>query len=80
MCCAKTDYLPTHSCRSKVAIQKAAGDFYAAVIDDKIVVKIGPGDWSPRRHGIKLEGKPTKLACSGFQFAVWEGDLDSPSS
>ena len=27
--------------RSKVTIQKANADFYAAVIDDKIVVKIG---------------------------------------
>ena len=33
------------SCRSKVTVKKAAGDVYAAVIDDKIAVKIGPGDW-----------------------------------
>jgi len=33
------------SCRSKVSVKKAAGDVYAAVIDDKLAVKIGPGDW-----------------------------------
>ncbi|KAF5840255.1 glycoside hydrolase superfamily [Dunaliella salina] len=64
--------------RSKVHIHKAAGDFYAAVIDDKIVVKIGPGDFTPRRVGIKLNGgKEPKLACSGHQFAVWEANEEA---
>jgi alpha-amylase len=28
-----------------VTVRKAAGDVYAATIDDKIAMKIGPGDW-----------------------------------
>ena len=31
----------------QVRIVKASGDLYAAVIDDKVAMKIGPGDWSP---------------------------------
>lgn len=60
------------NCRSKVAVKKAAGDVYAALIDEKIAVKIGPGDWSPNQSSIKVKGKDMKLACSGNGFAVWE--------
>ena len=60
----------THS--SKVMIKKATNDVYAAVIDDKIAMKIGSGDWSPRSNGIKLSGNDPKIACSGPNFAVWE--------
>ena len=28
-----------------MTVRKAAGDVYAATIDDKIAMKIGPGDW-----------------------------------
>eukprot|EP00798_Chlamydomonas_sp_ICE-L_P005716 gene5716-19000_t len=56
------------SCRSKVAVKKATDSVYAAVIDDKVAMKIGFGDWSPNSAGL---GK-FKKACSGFQFAVWE--------
>lgn len=60
------------NCRSKVAVKKAAGDVYAAVIDDKIAMKIGPGDWSPNQSNVKVNGKEMKIACSGSGFAVWE--------
>lgn len=33
--------------KSTVVVQKASNDLYAAVIDGKLVVKIGPGSWSP---------------------------------
>lgn len=39
----------------------------------QVAVKIGPGDWSPNHNGIKINGKDLKLCCSGYQFAVWEG-------
>lgn len=53
--------------RSKVTIRKAAGDVYAATIDDKVAMKIGPGDWSPNSVGIKVNGKEFKVVVSGFQ-------------
>lgn len=53
-------------------VKKAVNDMYAATIDDKIAVKIGYGDWSPKSAGIKLNGHELKLASSGLNFAVWE--------
>ncbi|KAG2436035.1 hypothetical protein HYH02_011747 [Chlamydomonas schloesseri] len=58
--------------RSKVVVKKSAADVYAALIDDKVAVKLGPGDWSPNHQGIKVNGKELKVSVSGFQFAVWE--------
>jgi alpha-amylase len=58
--------------RSKVTIRKAAADVYACTIDDKLAMKIGPGDWSPNSAGIKLGNSPCKIAASGYNFAVWE--------
>lgn len=34
-------------CRSKVVIKKAVNNVYAAVIDDKLVVKLGRGTGRP---------------------------------
>ena len=62
----------THAHRSKVVVKKATGDVYAAVIDDKVAIKMGSGDWSPNSPATKASGKDMKLASSGFQFAVWE--------
>ncbi|GFR49731.1 hypothetical protein Agub_g11888 [Astrephomene gubernaculifera] len=58
--------------RSKVVVKKSAADVYAAVIDDKVAMKMGPGDWSPNHSGLRMNGKDMKLVSSGFQFAVWE--------
>lgn len=48
-------------------ILAAESDLYVAMIDDKIIVKIGPreavGDLVPPNF---------KLANSGFQYALWE--------
>ena len=52
----------------QVSVKKAAGDVYAAIIDEKLAVKLGPGDWSPNTGPVKT----WKLASSGTGFAVWE--------
>ena len=35
--------------RTKVKILAATADVYTALLDDKVICKIGPGDWSPTR-------------------------------
>ena len=55
--------------RSKVKIVKAVAETYAAVVDDKITVKIGPGDFTPNTGD-----KKWVLCCSGPQFAVWNAE------
>lgn len=49
---------------SKLKIEKAEQGLYAAVIDDRIAVKLGWGEWSP-------DGAEYKILASGEQFAVW---------
>lgn len=48
---------------SKVSIQAAQTGLYAAIIDGKTAMKIGPNSWSP-------SGSWT-LAASGVNYAVW---------
>lgn len=48
---------------SKVVIQKAEQGIYAAIIDDKVAVKIGWVDWAPEAS--------FKILASGEQYAVW---------
>ncbi|BBM87576.1 alpha-amylase C-terminal beta-sheet domain-containing protein [Candidatus Uabimicrobium amorphum] len=48
---------------SKVDIQKADSGVYAAIIDGKVAMKIGGGNWSP--------GSDWKLSTSGNGYAVW---------
>ncbi len=48
---------------STVAIQVADGSKYAAIIDGKVAVKIGGGDWNP--------GSGWTLKASGNNYAVW---------
>lgn len=48
---------------SKVKIVKAESGLYAAIIDGKVAVKLGSGDWNP--------GDGFKLQASGEQYAVW---------
>lgn len=54
-------------CRSTVIITKADRDVYAANIDDKVMMKIGPGYYEP-------PGGPQKwvLAVEGKDYKVWE--------
>jgi len=48
---------------STVAIQQASGSVYAAIIDNRVAMKIGPGSWSP--------GAGWTLETSGTEYAVW---------
>jgi alpha-amylase len=48
---------------SKVNIVKAETGLYAAIIDDKVAMKMGSSDWSP--------GTGWTLSTSGNQYAVW---------
>jgi len=50
--------------RSVVDIQAADQGRYAAVVDGRVAVKIGPGPWDP--------GPGWSLAVDGDDFAVWE--------
>ncbi|DBA93091.1 TPA: Alpha-amylase [Trebouxia sp. C0005] len=58
--------------RSKVVVHKATNDVYAASVDKKIAVKVGPGNWSPHDDGLQIGQKDWKLATSGPNFAVWD--------
>jgi hypothetical protein len=51
-------------CRSQVHILKADSGVYAAQIDDRVIVKIGPGDWSPNNPSWERDG-------SGHEWCVW---------
>jgi alpha-amylase len=53
---------------SQVTVAKAGNDLYAATIEDKLHMKIGPGDWSPNHNNVP--GK-WKSVCTGRNFAVW---------
>ena len=48
---------------SSVAVSNTSG-FYSATIDNKVVVKIGPGLWNP--------GTGWTLKASGTDYAIWE--------
>lgn len=55
------------NCRSMVEITKAEGDVYAAVIDDNLAVKIGPGHYEPPSGHQRW-----KMAAEGNNYKVWE--------
>lgn len=50
--------------RSVIKIIKASNSLYAAKIDDKLYMKLGPDKWHPRN-------KEYELATSGHEYAVW---------
>ncbi|QCD90495.1 alpha-amylase [Vigna unguiculata] len=54
-------------CRSTIQISKAERDVYAAIIDEKVVVKIGPGHFEPPRGSLKWS-----LAIKGKDYEIWE--------
>ncbi|KAL1806351.1 hypothetical protein ACET3Z_029419 [Daucus carota] len=57
------------NCRSTVNITKAERDVYAAIIDEKVAVKIGPGHYEPQhQHG----NQNWSLAREGRDYKVWE--------
>lgn len=52
-------------CRSKLEIHKADRDCYVAEVDDKVLVKLGPGD-------VNVDSAIWSKALSGSNWAVWE--------
>ncbi|KAG0474863.1 hypothetical protein HPP92_014549 [Vanilla planifolia] len=50
--------------RSPIRILEAKSDLYAAVIEEKVCMKIGDGSWCPAAGD-------WKLATSGHRYAVW---------
>ncbi|XP_004489999.1 alpha-amylase 3, chloroplastic isoform X2 [Cicer arietinum] len=54
-------------CRSTVEISKAERDVYAAIIDEKIAMKIGPGHFEPSSTFHKWS-----LAIDGKDYKIWE--------
>ncbi len=56
---------------STVSIQVADSSNYAAIIDGKVAMKIGPGSWSP--------GSGWTLATSGTGYSVWTKSSPPPS-
>ncbi|KAF3780097.1 Alpha-amylase 3 [Nymphaea thermarum] len=55
------------NCRSTVQINRAERDVYAATIDDKVVMKIGPGYHEPPRGS-----KNWILSLQGKDYQIWE--------
>ncbi len=60
-----------HAC-SQVEIREANEEVYAATVDDKLAMKIGPGVWDPSKAGINVGQKAWLLAVNGPGFMVWE--------
>lgn len=60
-----------HGCM-QVAICEANNELYAATVDGRIAVKIGPGSWDPSKAGVNVGQKAWLLALKGPGFAVWE--------
>ncbi|PKA50955.1 Alpha-amylase 3, chloroplastic [Apostasia shenzhenica] len=54
-------------CRSMVKITKAEKDVYAAEIDEKVAVKIGPGYYEPLS-----DSHDWVLAAEGYEYKLWE--------
>eukprot|EP00913_Durusdinium_trenchii_P007826 g7345.t1 len=48
---------------SQLNIHCASHGLYAAIIDNKVALKIGTNDWSP--------GAGWKASCFGAEFCVW---------
>ncbi|CAL8471337.1 g10879 [Coccomyxa elongata] len=59
-------------CDSQVDICEANNEVYAALIDRKVTVKIGPGSWEPAKAGVDVGQKAWLLAVGGPGFSVWE--------
>ena len=39
---------------AQVVVQKATADVYAALIENKVCVKVGYGNWSPGDSGVQV--------------------------
>jgi alpha-amylase len=55
-----------------VCIREANGEVYAATIDEKLAMRIGPGAWEPPKASLDGSPQAWRLAVSGPGFAVWD--------
>ncbi|CAJ2656874.1 unnamed protein product [Trifolium pratense] len=55
------------NCRSKVKIHKSERDVYAAIIDEKVAMKIGPGHFEPPSGS-----QNWSTAWEGRDYKIWE--------
>lgn len=51
---------------------EASEKLYAATIDGKVAMKIGPDAWDPTHARIDVGQKAWLLAVGGLGFSVWE--------
>lgn len=51
-------------CRSSLEIAEANHSCYAAIVDGRVAMKIGPGNWHPDRNKFQK-------AAAGKDWAVW---------
>lgn len=59
----KEQHLTSKSVVNILAADDGDQGKYAAIIDGRVAMKIGPGDWSP--------GDGWQVAASGDRYAVW---------
>ena len=71
-CIGLSDAVMKLTQKLSLQVHKATADVYAASVDKKIAVKVGPGNWSPNEDGLQVGQKEWKLATSGPNFAVWD--------
>ena len=62
-------------CTEQVEIREAKNDIYAAVVDNKLAIKIGPGAWTPEKAGVDMGQKAWSVAMSGYMFTIWEAEF-----
>ena len=67
-----SDGLMMSNAAAQVHIHKAQHNLYAAVIDNKLALKLGPGEWSPKTAGVDVGQKAWLLAMAGNMFTIWE--------
>ena len=60
-------------CRSSVSIERADTECYAAVVDEKVAVRIGHGGWSPGGAG-------WQAAFEGDRCCVWTRPVGPPAA
>ena len=53
------------TCSSVLSIQQATTNEYAAIIDDKVALRLGTGNWVPAGTGWETKA-------SGINYTVWE--------
>ena len=57
---------------TQVTIVEASEKLYAATIDGKVAMKIGPDAWDATHARIDVGQKAWLLAVGGLGFSVWE--------